>query len=277
MSGVLSNASQQTPQAETKEEPSMEEILASIREIIADDEQPDDGLSERERYTHPTDHSNSNAAETGNPDKGVDSVSPQDQVMIDMEAAMEAELGSMADDMTASEALPVAAAAATAVVAASQTPDKPLTLAQRAERVKAEIAAAGEGLTLDERLAKYRIRGKSNLEQLAETVPARPQPVAAPIAAPVAAPVAPPVAASVQPVAPAPVAAVPILPTTAAIAEQMAASMMEEKAKEIEGILGDLMRPIVRTWLANNLPSLVEKLVREEIERVSNGPEAKAG
>ncbi len=31
----------------------------------------------------------------------------------------------------------------------------------------------------------------------------------------------------------------------------------------------DMIRPIVREWLANNLPSMVERIIREEIERVS--------
>ena len=33
-----------------------------------------------------------------------------------------------------------------------------------------------------------------------------------------------------------------------------------------------LLRPMLQEWLDNNLPGLVEKLVREEIERVARGP-----
>ncbi len=32
------------------------------------------------------------------------------------------------------------------------------------------------------------------------------------------------------------------------------------------------MRPMLQEWLDNNLPTLVEKLVREEIERVRAAP-----
>jgi hypothetical protein len=32
-----------------------------------------------------------------------------------------------------------------------------------------------------------------------------------------------------------------------------------------------MMRPMLQDWLDNNLPTLVEKLVREEIERVARG------
>ena len=33
----------------------------------------------------------------------------------------------------------------------------------------------------------------------------------------------------------------------------------------------EMLRPMLQDWLDNNLPTLVEKLVREEIERVARG------
>jgi uncharacterized protein len=38
--------------------------------------------------------------------------------------------------------------------------------------------------------------------------------------------------------------------------------------KTLEDIVRDLLRPLLQTWLDNNLPDLVERLVREEIARV---------
>ena len=70
-----------------------------------------------------------------------------------------------------------------------------------------------------------------------------------------------------------PVASV-ALPSTAAVAEQIASTMMEEKSSEIESLLDEMMRPIVRTWLSSNLPTLVERLVQEEIKSVSRGKRA---
>jgi cell pole-organizing protein PopZ len=32
-----------------------------------------------------------------------------------------------------------------------------------------------------------------------------------------------------------------------------------------------MMRPMLKTWLDDNLPALVERLVRTEIERVARG------
>ena len=39
--------------------------------------------------------------------------------------------------------------------------------------------------------------------------------------------------------------------------------------QSIEGLTRELLRPMLKTWLDDNLPDLVEKLVREEIERVA--------
>ena len=36
----------------------------------------------------------------------------------------------------------------------------------------------------------------------------------------------------------------------------------------LEDIVRDEMRPILKTWLDENLPPMVERLVRSEIERV---------
>ena len=38
-----------------------------------------------------------------------------------------------------------------------------------------------------------------------------------------------------------------------------------------ERMIGEMLRPILKTWLDENLPSIVEKLVRAEIQRVARG------
>lgn len=53
--------------------------------------------------------------------------------------------------------------------------------------------------------------------------------------------------------------------------EDIARSMLMEKAGDMDGVLADMMRPLVREWLDDNLSSIVERVVREEIERVSRG------
>ena len=54
----------------------------------------------------------------------------------------------------------------------------------------------------------------------------------------------------------------------------MANTMLEEKEQEIKTLVANIMRPTIRKWLSENLPVMVEKLVREEIERVSRGKQA---
>jgi len=39
-------------------------------------------------------------------------------------------------------------------------------------------------------------------------------------------------------------------------------------AVSIDGMVNDIMRPLIKEWLDNNLPKIVEKVVSEEIKRV---------
>lgn len=42
--------------------------------------------------------------------------------------------------------------------------------------------------------------------------------------------------------------------------------------RSFDDIAAELLRPMLQEWLDDNLPALVEKLVRKEIERVARGP-----
>ena len=53
--------------------------------------------------------------------------------------------------------------------------------------------------------------------------------------------------------------------------EALAATVVLENKPMLEGILRDLLRPMLKSWLDDNLPGLVERLVRIEIERVARG------
>ena len=50
---------------------------------------------------------------------------------------------------------------------------------------------------------------------------------------------------------------------------ELANTIFGDKTRTIEGVVEDMLRPMLKSWLDNNLPPLVERLVREEIERVS--------
>lgn len=51
------------------------------------------------------------------------------------------------------------------------------------------------------------------------------------------------------------------------LAETVVARAVNEQS--IEDIARDLLRPLLKEWLEDNLPAMVERLVREEIERVA--------
>lgn len=53
--------------------------------------------------------------------------------------------------------------------------------------------------------------------------------------------------------------------------ETLAATVMLQNTEMLERIMRELLRPLVKGWLDENLPTLVERLVRGEIERVARG------
>ena len=53
--------------------------------------------------------------------------------------------------------------------------------------------------------------------------------------------------------------------------ETLAATVVLQNTEMLERTMRELLRPLVKTWLDENLPTLVERLVRVEIERVARG------
>ncbi len=52
---------------------------------------------------------------------------------------------------------------------------------------------------------------------------------------------------------------------------QLANTVLSNNARTLEDLVKDMLKPILKTWLDDNLPSMVERLVRAEIERVARG------
>jgi cell pole-organizing protein PopZ len=48
-------------------------------------------------------------------------------------------------------------------------------------------------------------------------------------------------------------------------------TILSQNARTLDDLVQDMLRPMLKAWLDDNLPSLVERLVRSEIERVSRG------
>lgn len=59
--------------------------------------------------------------------------------------------------------------------------------------------------------------------------------------------------------------------SVAAAFGQLATNMLGQDSRTIEDLVSELLRPMLREWLDDNLPPLVERLVKAEIERVSRG------
>ena len=68
----------------------------------------------------------------------------------------------------------------------------------------------------------------------------------------------------------------PLLSSSASAAvdtafSSLAHTVLSQNARTLDDLVKDMLRPMLKSWLDDNLPGLVERLVRSEIERVSRG------
>src|SRR5690606_26232631 len=106
-----------------------------------------------------------------------------------------------------------------------------------------------------------------------ETV-AKAEPVAEAVAAPIVEPIAEERAA--EPAAASRDVAAIVSPDVGARVAQsfgaLAQALDAGPRRSFYEIAEEMLRPMLQEWLDDNLPTLVERLVREEIERVARGP-----
>jgi hypothetical protein len=142
------------------------------------------------------------------------------------------------------------------VAAPVAPPPAPVTLAL----VEPSQAPAGAAAGPDER----------RIDAPAAAEPARPAPVGTvPWPNPPRAPVLPP--ARLDHVEPAMLSEHNGFKVGAAF-EALAESALLRDPELVERLTRELLRPMIKTWLDDNLPNVVERLVRAEIERVARGP-----
>ena len=89
-------------------------------------------------------------------------------------------------------------------------------------------------------------------------------------------PVAPPVFASPPPPPSAPFDMAQLLSDQSSSAVtnafgQLAHTVLSNNARTLEDLVKDMLKPMLKGWLDDNLPTMVERLVRAEIERVARG------
>jgi cell pole-organizing protein PopZ len=51
----------------------------------------------------------------------------------------------------------------------------------------------------------------------------------------------------------------------------LAHTILAQNARTLEDLVSEMLRPMLKDWLDENLPMLVERLVQEEIQRVARG------
>ncbi|MGL9617702.1 DUF2497 domain-containing protein [Bradyrhizobium sp. U531] len=246
-------------------EPSMEEILASIRRIIADDE------------------AKPPPAETAKPAPAAAAPAPKPQAMTDIPPSKVAPAKPAAEKPApppAAKPAPPPPPAAPAADASNNQDDidallAGLDAATSAPEVRApepEPEPEPDVLELTDEMAMdptppppppsfRKVEPRDDLE-FAEAPPPRPTPP--PSYAPVDfdAPPLPPQ----QPM---------LAQTTVSAVESafnsLAHTVLSSNARTLEDLVKEMLRPMLKSWLDDNLPGMVERIVKAEIERVSRG------
>lgn len=259
-------------------EPSMEEILASIRRII----ESNDPITESEAVT------GAQASSYVDQDDDFDIESDYDGAGYLSQAPANDTGNAFAETVRAEHSRMTME---NKIAAAAPTQEKTLSLADVAARVRAAATRVPEPMAqravhepMVERAAPTAPRPVSIESYQGEQMPVDRQPQFQERAA--TQPATPePVAVSV------PVEAAPAAESLPARIEQATALLSDEAGAQIarsfheltevvnsleretvEDMAKEMLKPMLREWLDDNLPTLVERLVREEIERVARGP-----
>lgn len=227
-------------------EPSMDEILASIRRIIESNE----SLSL---------------------DSFEDGFETKSDVNEDASDASEMAAPYLTADLSAQDNRP------SAITESAPSP-QPLSLADVAARVR---GSAGRNTVADtqavpENVMPFRVHKEEEKPEVgAETSPkASGEPIASKYTE------SEPEFATEQQLSPAIVSAPQVAGIVSPQVGQQVARSFDDLSQAVHAtprrsfdeIAQEMLRPLLQEWLDNNLPTLVERLVREEIERVARGP-----
>jgi cell pole-organizing protein PopZ len=237
------------------QEPSMEEILASIRRIIADDE------------AKPAEKTASPAASAGPASPGTAPSAPKPAVMSDIPPSA----------IGAAQAKP------------AKAPDPPPAASNSQDDIDAMLA--GLDAATPEAEVRPPLPDGEVFELTDEMALPDPQPAPFRTVEPeddlefseAAAASAAPRAQHRQPAfEPPPLYESPVAPpqqmlsrsTVSAVESAfntLANTVLSNNARTLEDLVKEMLRPMLKSWLDDNLPGLVERIVKAEIERVSRG------
>jgi len=277
---------QQASNAQQRE-PSMEEILASIRRIIEDNEPPHGDLEIEQG-----DAAIGPAANDPAPSQVLEKSSPETAAVVaptvwpDKEAEQPEALTKALPETSVAGRLetPVrpsstAVSKPAASTAIDDMPPRPTETAllregERAPRQTIDVAALSAGVAEDARRLAEPQWDAAFLKSLDERVEADGVATGAEVKATPSAQVAP-VSAGTAPSLKTEAKAAIISPhagrQVAASFGDLSEAFASSRRRSFDEMAEDMMRPLLQDWLDNNLPVLVERLVREEIERVARG------
>lgn len=241
-------------------EPSMDEILSSIRQIIADDDAA--GVPRRpvqQAAPAPMEATPARPASSGGGDLS-DMLEEMEPLALSSAQILADVGGEAADDdgPLSFDAL---------LAGADEEDDSPMSMAHLVEADDISFDVEGE----DETVAL------STPEPEAEPAMAQPEPEPEPVFTP------PPVQRrTVERASPMPDATLSrdmaeqlIEPATNAAVRNTFAKLnnlgLGNQGVTIESMMRDMLRPMLKEWLDENLPSVVERMVEKEIARVSRG------
>jgi hypothetical protein len=219
----------------------MEEILSSIRRIIADEESEERDADETEHGDAQARSEDDGEGEDDDDVLELTEVVREDDEVVDRQAAHEPDVGA---ETSADEQL-------------DEGPDDRAEVGDEVELLPSEEAAQPEETLPEETL------GQETLPE--ETLPE----------APPAMPERPPAVGEGL------ISAATAGATAGAFAKLNQAmhhdsegeAPVPESDRSIEAFLADLLRPMLREWLEENLPPMVERLVAQEIEKLAKRAE----
>ena len=244
-------------QAAKVQEPSMEEILASIRRIIADDEAKP---AAAEKPSSPAAPAKPAAA------------APAVKAPVMNDIPPSAIPAAKAAPPPVKPAPPAAAPAEAPVVSNSQDDIDAMLAGLDEATSEAEIRPSlpdGEVFELTDEMALpdapepsfHKIKPDDDLE-FSETAAARAayrQPAYEP----------PPFESSAAP--PQQILSRSTVSAVESAFNTLAHTVLSNNARTLEDLVKEMLRPMLKSWLDDNLPGLVERIVKTEIERVSRG------
>jgi cell pole-organizing protein PopZ len=243
----------------------MEEILASIRRIIADDEAKPPAVEK--------------AAEPAKP-----AAAPKPAAMIDIPPSKIAPPKPAAEKPAAPPPVAKPAPPTPAPAASNSQDDIDALLAGLDEATAAPEVRAPEPepepdvLELTDEMAMemaapippppsprfHKVEPRDDLE-FAESAPLPPRPISPP-------PSYQPVDFNALPLPPQqPILAQSTVSAVESAFNSLAHTVLSSNARTLEDLVKEMLRPMLKSWLDDNLPGLVERIVKAEIERVSRG------